>query len=444
MGPSTAAARAKRALISVTSLLALVPAAKSAASNYGIDVGVGATDNVSLVPTDQIRQTMATADLDFALKQQSSRLDTDLKGNFTYLDFLQHAYGGELLGRFDGLAHLALVPERLTWTLQDDFGQAQLSPFEAPTPTNLENVDYLSAGPDLTLRLGSTGFLNLSGRYARAQYQTSPFDSNRVLGSLAWGLQLSARSSVSLDGNIEHVLFDNTALNTDFDRSSGYVHYELHGARTDLVANLGATELNQGSASRSGPLIGLELTRKLSPEAKLTLKAGQELTDASTSFSALENGAIGAISIGPAAVTSSSYTSTYASVSWHYERDRTALGLSARSEKDSYEGQPVLDNSRGGAELKLDRQVTRALSAQLLGSLYYTDYAHANYTTEDGLVGAALTLREGRGLEFRLRYNHVSRVATGIGTGFRENIAFLTIGYRPQQLHSQDLLGDGR
>ena len=444
MGPGTTAARAKRALISVTSLLALVPAAKSETWTYGIDVGVGATDNVSLVPTDQVRQTMATADLDFALQQQGPRLDTDLKGNFTYLDFLQHAYSGELLGRFDGLAHLALVPGRLTWALQDDFGQQQLNAFEAPTPANLENVNYLNTGPDLKLPLGSTGFLDLSGRYGRTQYQTSPFDNNRVFASLAWGLSLSARSSVSLDGNTEHVLFDNTALNTDFDRSSGYVHYELHGARTELVANLGATELNQGSASRSGPLIALELTRKLSPAAKLTLKAGQELTDASTSFSALESGAMGAISIAPAALTSNNYTSTYASVGWDYERDRTTLALSARSAKDTYEGQSSLDNSLSGGELKLNRKVTRALSAELLGSLYYTDYTHANYKTEDGLVGAALTLREGRGLEFRLRYNHVSRVATGIGTGFRENIAFLTIGYRPQQLLSRDLPGDGR
>src|ERR1019366_3807022 len=365
----------------------------------------------------------------FALQQQGPRLDTDLKGNFTYLDFLQHAYSGELLGRFDGLAQLALVPERLTWALRDDFGQQQLNAFEAPTPANLENVNYLSTGPDLKLPLGSTGFLDLSGRYGRTQYQTSPFDNNRVFASLAWGLSLSARSSVSLDGNTEHVLFDNTALNTDFDRSSGYVHYELHGARTELVANLGATELNQGSASRSGPLIALELTRKLSPAAKLTLKAGQELTDASTSFSTLESGAMGAISIAPAALTSNNYTSTYASVGWDYERDRTTLALSARSAKDTYEGQSSLDNSLSGGELKLNRKVTRALSAELLGSLYYTDYTHANYKTEDGLVGAALTLREGRGLEFRLRYNHVSRVATGIGTGFRENIAFLTIGY---------------
>ena len=131
-------------------------------------------------------------------------------------------------------------------------------------------------------------------------------------------------------------------------------------------------------------------------------------------------------------MTSASYTSTYASIGWQYERNRTTLGFSARWEQDLYEGQPLLDVGRSGAEFKLDRQVTRTLSAQLLGSLYYTDYAHANFTTQDELVGMALTLRQGRGIEYRLRYSHISRIATGIGTGFTENIAFLTIGYRPQ------------
>jgi hypothetical protein len=432
MGPSTATARVKHAFLAVASFLALISNARAETWSYGVDVGVGATDNVSLVPTDKTSQTMATADVDFALQQQSLRFDTALKGNFSYLDFLQHAYGGDLIGRFDGLAHLLIVPEVLTWTLQDNFGQAQLNAFLAPTPANRENIDYLLMGPDLTLHLGSTSFLDLSARYARAQYQTSPFDSNRVLASLGWGLQLSARSSLSLDGNAERVMFDNTAANTDFERNSVFAHYEAQGARTDLMASLGASEVTAGGASISGPLARLSLTRTLSAAAKLTLLAGRELTDASASFSALQSGAIGAINSAPAPLTSASYASTYASVGWQYERNRTTLGVTARWEQDLYEGQPLLDVGRSGGEFRLDRQVTRALSAQLLGSLYYTDYAHANFTTQDALVGVAVTLREGRGLEYRLRYSHVSRVATGIGTGFTENIAFLTIGYRPQ------------
>ena len=74
---------------------------------------------------------VALADADFDYTQKSRRLDVDAKGNFTYLDYLQGAYGSQLIGRFDGMAHLAIIPERIVWVLQDDFGQAAIDPVYA-------------------------------------------------------------------------------------------------------------------------------------------------------------------------------------------------------------------------------------------------------------------------------------------------------------------------
>ena len=133
--------------------------------------------------------------------------------------------------------------------VQDDFGQAALDPFTPTTPTNLENINYFSTGPDFALHFGASSYLNASARYARAQYETSPYNSNRLLGNLAWGYQLSAQSSVSLNGDTERVMFQNTALNSDFDRSSGFVRYEVQGARTGLSVDLGATTINQNAGA---------------------------------------------------------------------------------------------------------------------------------------------------------------------------------------------------
>jgi len=419
-------------VVPFVSIIAHAPATGAENLNYGVDVGIGETDNVTLVPTGKISQTMAVADLDFALEQQSRLFNVDAKGNFSYLDFLQGAYSPELIGRLDGLAHFALIPEKVIWALQDDFGQAQVDPFAPVTPTNRENINYLSTGPDIDLRLGSLGFIDVTARYARTQYQTSPYDSNRLLGSIAVGETISAGSSISLDGSVVRVLFDNTAVNTDFDRSSVYGHYELQGARTELTANLGATKVDQSGESLTGSLAKLQLSRKLSSAAKLTFTAGRDLTDASTSFSSLQSGAIGTIGTAPAPQTSTNYTVTYASVGWQYARNRTTFGLSGQWEKDSYSGQPQLDLTRGTAQINVERKLTQTLTAQLLGSLYRTDYANTDYTETDGLIGAALTFREGRGLEIRLRYDHASRVVVGNGTGYTENRVFLTVGYRPK------------
>jgi hypothetical protein len=327
--------------------------------------------------------------------------------------------------------------------LQDDFGQAALDPYTPVTPTNLENVNYVSTGPDLALHFGANSYVNATARYAHVQYATSPFNSNRVLGSLAWGLHLSARSSVSLNGNTERVMFENTVLNTDYDRSSGFGRYEVHGARTDFSADLGATVIRRNGTSTTGGLAKVEVSRKLSTAARLTVSVGRELTDASTSFSNLQSGAIGVVGTAPAAQTSNNYTSNYATAGWRYQRYRTTVSLSGRWEKDLYNGDSLLDYTRSGAEFRVERQLTRALTADVLGRYYKIDYFHGlvasqngNSSYDDESVSVGLTWRHGRGLEVRLRGEHSARITTGI-YGYRENRAILTVGYRPSSRPSE-------
>jgi hypothetical protein len=379
-------------------------------------------------------------DADFDLKKQTRLLDADAKGDFSYLDYLQGAYKTELLGRFDGSLRATLVPEHLTWVVQDDFGQAALDPFTPTTPTNLQNENYFSTGPDLAFQFGGTEFVNLGARYARTTFQTSPFNSNRLQGSIAAGLLLSARSSVSLNADTERVLFTDTALNTDYDRTNAFVRYDVQGARTNLTLDLGATRVAEpaGEHSPAGPLAKLTVSRKVSTAATLTLTAGSVLTDASTSFSGQQGGAIGVVGASLAPITARSYTTNYASLGWSYERNRTTLAASGRWEKDTYEGDPAVDVRRLLGELSVTRQLTRGFSAQVFGRIAKTDYVNAvasaalastNY--DDDLIAAVLIWRYGRGLEIKLRAEHDARISSGFDTGYKDNRAFLTIGYRP-------------
>jgi hypothetical protein len=456
-------APAAQAQMSSTGDVTQTPAARASVLTYGVDAGVGESDNVTLVQTDKVSQTIATADVDFAVEEQTRLLDMNAKGDFSYFDYLQNAFSSQLIGRFDGVAKVAIVPDRLTWVVRDDFGQAAIDPYTAVTPNNLENINYVSTGPDLSMRLGGVNFINLSARYARAQYETSPYNSNRALGSVGVGRDVSAGASVSLDADFERVMFENTAVNSDFNRTSGFGRYELHGARTDFEADVGATTVSQAgtststtqagsptqagllptttsqpASSTSGALVKVQLSRKLSAAATLTLTAGRELTDASSSFSTLQSGSIGYIGTAPAAQTSDSYTSNHVSVGWKYLRNRTSIAVSARWERDTYAGQPLLDVNRPGADFTIQRQLTRAFSAQLLGRFYKTDYPNALVASttasskyDDWLVGGALTWRHGRGLEIRLRYDHNSHVVSEGSSGYGENRVFLTIGYRP-------------
>jgi hypothetical protein len=441
--------------LTLVATLALSSAAAAETLTYGVDAGIAETDNVNLAPTNEVSQTMAVVDLDFDVKQLTRLFDLDAKGNFTDLDYLQSAYGNQLIGRFDGTGKFALIPERLTWVVQDDFGQAALDPFTPQTPNNLEDVNYLSTGPDVALRFGGTSFLNLSARIARAQYETSPFNSNRVLGDAAWGFQLSPASTISLNADTERVLFENTVVNTDFDRTNAFVRYDVQGARTGFSADLGGTQIEQGGTSNSGALARVTLTRKVSAAATLTLAGGHDLTDGSTSFSTLPVGAIGIVGTAPSSQTSATYTANYASAGWNYVRNRTTIAVTGRWEKDVYRDASEFDVTRGGAEFSVERKMTPSLTGQLLGRYYKTNYPHAILVAGTGpvvpnqfdvvtggvigasdyaeaLVGASLSWRHGRAMEVRLRVEHTSRETTGIDAGYHESRIYLTIGYRPR------------
>jgi hypothetical protein len=438
---------------------------------YGIDAGVGETDNVNLMPTHRISQTIAVADADLSVNEKSRLLDVNAAGSFSYLDFLQHAYGKELLGRFDGTGDAVLVPGRLSWVLRDDFGQGMLNPYTPTTPSNIQNINYLTTGPDLKLRLSGVEFIAVDARYTRAQYQSLPFDSNRFSGSVAFGREIAAGASIALNASSERVLFDNTLLNSDFERTSGYGRYELQGARTAFVGELGATVVSQsgnsyavlptgtttvaprgsiagppgystqtgGSGSSTGPLAKLELSRAISPMAKIILRAGRDLTDGSSSFSTQSTGAAGINPITPAASTSGSYRATYASVAWQYQRNRTTLAVSARWEQDIYPALSTLDTRLPGADFRVDRRLTRTITVQLIDSWSRSTYPRANLgsqaigsnDTANNMLQSSLIWTHGHGLEVRLRCEHDNYSVSNGNTGYHETRAFVTIGYRP-------------
>src|SRR6202166_108124 len=147
-------------------------------------------------------------------------------------------------------------------------------------------------------------------------------------------------------------------------------------------------------------LAHMDLSPKLSPSAQLTVSVGRALTDASDRFQNFQSGATGGIVRAPVAATSDVYTASYASAGWRYERNRTSVALSKQRKTDSYFQQSQFDVTGCDTEFSVERTLTRAWSARPLGSLVNTDYAHVvNFTSEDRLMGAALTLREGRGVE---------------------------------------------
>jgi hypothetical protein len=207
---ATAARPARGTLL--TSLLILAAAVgvdKSQAADfaYGADLGLGRTDNIDRTAGNKRSENIASAGVQFSLLQQSRRLETNVLGDLAFLDYLKHTYRSEVVGNFTGLARLAIIPERLVWVFQDNFGQVKRDLFAPATPGNRENINYFTTGPELTARFGGQVRGQLSGEYSKITYQSSPFDNDRYSGSLGLIRDLTDTSAVSANVRAEKVRF---------------------------------------------------------------------------------------------------------------------------------------------------------------------------------------------------------------------------------------------
>ncbi|MHB8814888.1 MAG: hypothetical protein ACYDAE_16660 [Steroidobacteraceae bacterium] len=413
-------------------------------TRYGIAAGIGETDNIGLSNTDPKSQTIAAADADFDVRRTGSRFDASGIGNFTDLNYLEGAYGNQVLGRFDGLADAKLWTDHLKWVFADDYGEQQTDPFATITPVNLQRVNVFSTGPDLTLHPGGGAtFLDLDARYSKITYQTSPFDGHNLTGYAEFGRDLSPLSSLSLVVQAEELRFDNTTVNTNYDRREAYARYLTLGARTSIDAQLGATQANDvGSSWKTGPLARLTLTRKVSPFSILTLSGAREYTDAGGSFSSLASGAAGGIVVAPVSQTTANAQRTDGSAGWFFQRERTTIGLTGGWERDAYDIQSLYSVTREDIELSLTRALTPKLSADISGSADRYDYFNEGFSDKFGTAGAGLVYRPGSWVIVYARYDHAFRRTYGIpsaligGQGYDENRVFVMVGYRP---HSEDM-----
>jgi hypothetical protein len=419
-----------------------------------LTAGLGETDNVGLAASGAQSQTLAAVGVIVDVEREGPILQASLKGDIAYLDFLEHAYSGQVIGRFDGLGSYALVPDHLKWVVQEAYGTAQVDALTAADRTNVESVNVLSTGPDLLLRPSDNTFVRLGGRYDLVDYQTSPFNSHRVLGTASIGDDLSVASNISLNADVTQVRFQNKSVTPDYDRRKFYLRYETRGARTHILLDAGVAEVDDTGPWNSKLLAQLLLSRDLTPFQSVYISAGRQFTDASDSFQGLTSGAAGNTIVAPAAGTAGNYLDEYGAVGWSFKKDRTRIELSGRWSRDTYTVVPTplqlqqyvllnipvgLDATRSGLEAHVQRDVTPVLTADLRAGYAHEDFNTLGFVDHSWLVGVGLTFKPSSRLQYRVRLDHTQRTSDtvpavvsgqGLGTGYTENRIFLTAVYR--------------
>lgn len=398
--------------------------------SYGVEVGVGTSDNIRRVPDGEESETILTTGVELAVLREEGRLHSNVDVDLSYFDYQDDTYDSEVTGIANADLRYLFVPGRFEWALIDSFGQAEMDPFAASTPDNRENVNYFTTGPDFTARLGSAGSLTLFGRYSATRFEESNFDDERLLGGLSFGRELSARSELSVNATAERVEFDDETAGSNYDRQSAFLRYDIEGARTTIGMEAGYTEIHDNGSTSSSPLFELDVSRDLSGRSVLTFNGGIRSSDASTALrSGIEAG--GGLPTGPDQISSTDpFESRHAALGWHYTAQRTEFQLSVGYEENEYESSSALDRERQFLTASASRQLTPRLTLRAQGTVGSSDFNSADQDEDETQLGLYLSWNATGRLFVELEIENFSRDSSDPLTEFEETRAFLRLAWR--------------
>jgi hypothetical protein len=394
---------AMRSAARIALLLAGACAAHAAAAatiDFDVNAAVGRTDNIARVPDGEQDATIRSVGLQLAVLHDARRLDADVVGDFTWMDYSGDVFSSELTGSGAGRLSLDFVPERLRWVVEDSFGQTRRDLFSVPTPLNRENVNYFATGPDLQFRLGASTSLLLGGRYARVDFEDSPADSQRMGGWLGAERTLSGAARLSLNTSVERIEPRNEVLVPSYDRTAAFLGYAVSGARTSISVNLGANRVRGGGLDESGALAQIEVGRDAGRRSRMTLRIGHELTDSGSVMGQQSSGELPMPGGGTDAMVQAAqpFTHNYAELSLLLNGRRTSVGFSGGWFDEDYVGGNAADRQRWALGANLSRVLTSR--ARVSAGLVYnaSNFEAASTDNDDLSYNLALSVNLGRRL----------------------------------------------
>lgn len=403
--------------------------AQSSGTTVGLTVGAGYSDNITREAEGEVDETLGTVGL-MLNAQTEGRLTYSVLGDLTYVEYLDDTFDSEIVGGFDGVLRYDFIPDRLSWSFEDTYGQAQKNLFRAERPDNREGVNFFSTGPDIALPIGNRNFLDIGGRYSNASFEDTALDNSRIGGSAGLRRQLSASSQVALGVQSETIEYDD--VTTEYDVQNAFLRYAVNTTRTVLSIDAGVTELDQGDDKQDATLLRLDFSRELSSATRVFATAGQRFSDSSDVFRVLQRRSAREPVASPTESTSDAFKYRYATLGWGFEKNRTDLALSVGFNQERYVEQVERDREYLDYTFEIGRRISPSTRMSLSARWNDNDYDNIDFNSEDLRLRAAVSWRAGLRTWVGFELNYFDRSSSDALNEFTENQALLTVSYFPR------------
>lgn len=398
------------------------------------DAGLLYTDNVNLTPSKS-SDTLALIGLVGDIERLNApRFDYHLDSDIALVKYFNGAYQTQPFGYLDAFGEFKIDPGTLSWIGRDTFTQLIINPLEPATPDNLETINYVTTGPQLTLKPTLRTTITADATYSYVDTNSKSPDyvninNYRLGGDLQFQRAFSNSLSGYLSGNYSDVRFSNTVDNTDFAYETGTAGINFGDARTVLSASGGYTvaqlkpTANQplplprlhldylpvmnlvvpppaDNQNPSGTNWSVGLSRLISPTQRLAFSAIKQITDAANLFQLNLSQPVPGNNQTQLA-NGQPFTYRAYSATWTYDTGRTKVTVNGLDSTSRYSLTPQYNHDSDQLNGLIARQLNPLFNLEL-GTLY----EHDNYSVgfSQHTLNIVTSLRWQLGPKLRLRF----------------------------------------
>jgi len=314
-------------------------------------------------------------------------------------------------------------PGQLEWYVGDTFTQTAIDSLVSDTPSNRQDVNLFSTGPNYIIRINSTNNLRLEGRVENFTYEEND-DSNRLFLAARWIYELN--SATRLTANDEAITAKFNGDSTDYNRNDIYLGIDYVRGLNTFNAEYGVARIDNDDAPNfdgNRYLIAFTNTRTKTSSVRfifentLTDTGSRLLSDINNNFISTSNNGTSANDIFAEKSYRARYMKTFSN---------SFLALEIGSADRNYEIQTTLDEREKVADIEYELNLKR--TNKMIFDLKYVNTTYKdpvfNRVDKDYIYSIKYLHEFMRNINFNVEVISNERIST-IDTEAYEDLRFI-------------------
>ncbi len=395
--------------------------------HYTVEYEPRYSSNITRSATNPMEEYTNVLRLAARYLESSARLEGSVGIDMEYLSYYSGTFADETRSYANADLSWSLLPERLSWVVEDLLSIEPVLSTQPWTPGNVQQTNLFSTGPSFDYRLENHARFHLDLRYMNSYANvTREFNSNRWSIDASLSQESSIASQLSVNMSWNHVGFSNAAAD-DYQQLGLYLGWSRQWGRSGLRVELGGTGIDfDREESQYGPHARLTLNRVISSSKRLTVSLYRGFSDATQQL----RGRPGAASVQTNIISSQVYTSSEADISYRTEWVNSALDTNLNYQMQEFINAASQDQRMLTVTSVWNKGFGANVSTDLGLSYSRTEYGQGYRQDETISPFAELYLRRSPHLSYRLRVEQQRRDSSVDSSNYTDLMVFATASYR--------------